>query len=164
MFPVRIRLSTEGMLSKRAWRRIAKAAHTKMGDYWQQRVLPRHFTKSARRRYGHKPRSKKWRERKMREAKKGNRGVEGGGEIDNVYTGNMRDLLMSGRLIRAYATRFSVEMFGPRYISMRPFQSNQPDKAAEITKTLPDEAAAMAKIGDATAQVEIDRNKGRTRG
>lgn len=137
-------------VSIRNWRRITRDAHAEMGALWHREMLPKHFQQNARAIYKHKVRSKKWTSRKRALARRGRlgngRAVQKGGLVDNVFTGLLEDSLKSSATIRAFPSRVTIRMNGPRYISMRPFHSNQPDKAAEITTTTKAEAIQLAKV------------------
>lgn len=130
--------------SIRAWRGITRAAYEEAGAHWHREILPRHFTPDAKGRYRHQERTRKYLIRKLRLASIGK--VEGGGLIDNVFTGQMRRLLLGVGVVRAFPSRFSITMPGPRYVAMKPFKSNQPNKAAEIITVTPDEDREISQI------------------
>lgn len=131
-------------VSARKWREFSREAHREQGLHWHAHLLPLHFTPQARFRYGHQPRAAKTRERKRKAAAAGK--ARDGGLIDNVWTGLLRQSLQSVATVRAFPSRVSIQMLGPRYITMRPFKSNQPDKAAEITAVTDDERRTLERI------------------
>lgn len=135
-----------------AWRHILRTAHRIVGEHWHHDILPDHFTAKARYRYRHKLRTRKYQREKERAGtsgrpyRKGMGAVVMGGQVDNVLTGYMMDQLKSAKAIRAFPTRVTVRMFGPRYITMRPYQSNQPDKAKEIVTTTEEQKKTLARL------------------
>ena len=158
MIPIKIAVTVEwpfdgsrGGASIRAWKRIMTKAHSEQGDYWHSKILPRSFTRSARARRKHKQRTGKYLKFKQAMARRGARLRGGGtvqksGRVDNVFSGEMAQRLQAVGTVRAFPSRVSISMTGPRYITMRPFKSNQPDKAAEITSVTSDEASKLARI------------------
>lgn len=135
------------------WRIIMRRAHQAMGEHWHANILPDHFTPQAKYRYRHKLRSKKYRNEKRRAAqqgrpfRKGQQPVIMGGEVDNVLTGYMKQQLEQSKTIRAFPSRVTVRMFGPRYITMNnKDSSNQPDKRREITETTIEQKKELAKV------------------
>lgn len=140
--------------SRRARNRIFKEGHEAAGRFWHEELLPEHFKPNARFRYGHKRRTRRYLAKKRALAKRGI--VERGGEVDNVYTGLMEDTLTSIAVVKPFPKRVTIKMQGPRYITMRPFTSNQPDKAAELTKTTRPEERRIGKVMDKTITEEFN--------
>lgn len=157
MLLIRTTISQENFPSKRAWDRARTRAHADQGSHWHQHLLPKHFQPDAKTRYQHKPRTEKYIKRKKRLAKIGK--VKYGGEVDNVATGFMERILTSSASIRAYPSRVTVGMPGPRYINMRPHKSNQPDKAAEIIRVTDAEAKELEKVLDDSLIRSIDKER-----
>jgi hypothetical protein len=152
-FPIKIRMEFErpADVSQRAWAEITRQAHGEMGEQWHREFLPLHFQAGARERYGYQSRSRGYLEKKRRLFL---RGLSKGTELqDLVFTGEMRSLLTSYSLIRAYPSRASVEMVAPRYITFRPFDgpaevrkaSSQPNKMAEVTTVNAAEASILSE-------------------
>lgn len=131
-------------VSIHAWRRISRAAHAAAGALWHSEMLPRHFEPIARQRYQYQPRTKGYLRRKAAAFRKGK--AKAGADTPLVFTGLLRESLMRLGTVRAFPTRASVRMAGPRYITMRPFNSNQPDKAAEVTRVTRQERTELAKV------------------
>lgn len=159
MLPITISVKTrppEG--SKRAWNAATKAAFQAAGKVWHERFLPDHFKPGAAAQYGYRPRSRKYLEAKLRAGKKGK--AEDGGTSPLVYTGLMRDLLTNHPIYRAYPTRVSIRMPGPRYVGMRVFKANQPNKGAEVTKVLPSQKQQLAAVIKSTIRAELAKRKG----
>jgi len=129
MFVFGWELDSEGLLadgfSSRALTRISRALHESLGEFWHKTLLPSHFTDRAAARYGYQPRTFKHRRRKRREGKR---------DIPLVYTGTMERLLTQYAQIRAYPSRFSVTMIGPRYVRMRPARPSMPNLGDEATR------------------------------
>jgi len=139
--PIRIvtRYEQPPGLSKRKFKEAMRAGHWAMAKLWYAEMLPLHFKRNAAARYGHKPRSVGYTRKKRKFGKssitfKNGKRVKYGGEVDNVYTGDLERNLREWVTIRAFPTRATAVMHGPRYLTMRPHKSNHPDKAAELTE------------------------------
>lgn len=132
--------------SKRAWRAAMLAAHQAMGAHWHSAILPKHFTQAAQIRYRHQRRQQKYLAYKKALAKRGK--VKYYGNVDLVFSGQLEKSLSSFVTVRAFPTRVTVSMNGPRYITMRPYLTAQPDKAREITTVVPEESDALAAVAD----------------
>ncbi len=158
-----IRIDTEliDQVSKRAWNPIAKAAHFKQATYWHEKILPRHFKPQAKSKYGHQRRTKRYRKRKLTDAKRGKAIL--GGVVDNVRTGLLMESLMGLGLVQAFPTRAVLTMFGPSYLMVRLRSTSQPDKASEILEVIPGEADEMGGVLDKAVQRGINRVKNRKR-
>lgn len=150
MFKVTLTIEQPPDVGRNKWRQFCKAGHQAMGDYWQKYMLPDHFTRSAPSKYGHKQRSPKYLKNKQRGGKRKVNGrwvqIQYGGQVDNVFSGDMEKMLRSSPVVKAFPTRTTITMSGPRYVSMRPFKSNQPNKGAEITTTTEDQGRVLEKI------------------
>lgn len=159
MLPITIEVKTRPPeVSKRAWSAATKAGFAAAGKLWHRVMLPQHFKPGAGMKYGYRPRSTKYLEAKLRAGKSG-RAVDGG-RSPLVYTGLMRDLLTNHPIYRAYPTRVTVRMPGPRYVGMRVFKANQPNKAAELTKVTPGEKRDLAAVIKRTIVAELAKRKG----
>ena len=127
-------------VAMRAWRRdILKKAHEDVGDYWHEKMLPKHFKPGASQKYKHAARTPGYLKKKERLAARGTVKRVSGQLQDNVFTGRMRADLKRSRIVRGYPSRTTITMHGPRYVTMRVHKSNQPDKAKEITTITPEE-------------------------
>lgn len=134
-------------VAARVWRRdILKPAHEEVGDYWHKNILPKHFKPGAAQKYNHQARTEGYLKKKARLARSGFAKRVSGQLQDNVFTGRMRASLKRSSITRGYPSRVSVSMFGPRYTTMRVWKSNQPDKAAEITRVTQDEERELAQV------------------
>lgn len=128
------------------WRIIKRGGMTEVARTWHSDMLPDHFTTEAKRKYRHRDRSKPYRERKKKLAMRGK--VQGGGVIDNVFTGRSRDSLINNvGIIRAFENRVTVKMQGPDYLKFNFRASrNQPNKPREITTVTEAERKQLAKV------------------
>jgi hypothetical protein len=135
-------------LGPRQLGKYTKAAHQEIGYRWQIDMLPRHFTSAARSIYRHKPRSRKYEQRKRQLAGRGL--VQEGGNVDLVFTGLTKRLMRQRHQVQAFPSRVTIKMLGPSYLRMRPNKSNQPDKAKEITTVTAEEEKKLTAIGSET--------------
>lgn len=141
----------------RAWRRdILKPMHQDIGDYWHDKIFPRHFKPGAAQKYKHAGRTQGYLEKKEKLARRGVVKRVSGQLQDNVFTGRMRADLQRSRIVRGYPTRTTVTMMGPRYVTMRVHKSNQPDKARELTTVTSDEETELARYGAERMQHYLD--------
>ena len=111
MIEIRMVLEEKGtprQLISKLRTRILKAALERGGDYWHDRILPRHFRPGARHKYGHRRRSKSYQRKKEKIFRH---------NIDNVWTGRMMDQVTSGRWLSGTAKRITVRMSVPWYAS-----------------------------------------------
>lgn len=142
-------LRREGILaqvgnSHRAVNRITKQLYQEIGDFWHEEFLPRHFLPNARNRYRYKDRTLRWRNRKKRAFERGQAKEP---DTDLVYSGRSRDDLADYKFVRAYPTRFSVNMrVATDYFSMRPYKSNHPNMGQETTRVTNKENAEIARF------------------
>lgn len=153
---VRTRIERPLGLSARKHNAFSREAHREMGEAWQREVLPQRFTPGAR--YPHRARSSAWLRQKVRAAARGK--ALFGGLVTNVFTGAMmRKLLGEGR-VRGFPSRVSITKTGTRYIDMRVWKANQPDKWAELSTLKRGEAKLLSRtFRDAyVRQVKADRS------
>lgn len=159
MLPIQITVkSRPPEVSKRAWSAATKAGFQAAGKLWHEKFLPDHFKPGAAQRYSYRPRSRKYLEAKLKAGRSG-RAVDGG-RTPLVYTGLMRELLLGFPFFRAYPTRVTVRMHGPRYVSMRVFKVNQPDKGKELTIVTAGEKLEIAAKIKTTIRDEMRKRKG----
>ena len=112
-----------------------------MGEAWQKDVLPGRFMPGAR--YPHRPRSAKYLRYKALLASRGE--ALFGGLVVNVLTGRMMLKILGGGMIRAFPTRVSITKTGTRYIDMRVYKANQPDKWNELATLKRSEANLLSR-------------------
>lgn len=136
----------------RAWPKMKTLAMQRAGDHWHARMFPKHFEYSAKTRYNHQPRKRGYLIRKQRLAALGRPDRQGGGvvlapgNVDNVLTGRMKQSLMATVKIRAFPTRATVIMTGPKYALMRPYKSSQPNKGKELTTVTAEEQQKLETL------------------
>ena len=122
-----------------------------MGETWQKDVLPQRFMPGAR--YPHRPRSAKYLKQKENAAR---RGVAiFGGTVVNVYTGRMMLKLLAGGMVRAFPSRVSITKSGTRYIDMRVYKANQPDKWNELATLKRSEANLLSRAFRRTYEKQV---------
>lgn len=148
--------------SRAVVRQIQTATYRAIADRWQTKWLPRHFTRRAREIYGYRKRSKKWQARKEREAKHGGN-VKKGGRVDLVYRGLAERLFSKKHAIRAFPTRASVNMHGPRYVTMLPKKGNSNAIGPEILQVVSEEMQDMDRTGQVTLEALMKKAPRRKR-
>lgn len=120
-------------------RRVVKPQLQKIGVVWHRRTLPKHFEDAALNRYKYQRRRKGYSITKAR--RKGhNRPLVWDGDLE-------RQVTRIGR-VSSTSKGVTVAMTGPRYLYAYRKDLQQPDKAAEMTATTPDERAKMDKLLD----------------
>lgn len=134
-------------VAKRRLPAIFKEGNRAAGELWQTKYLPLHFKPFAKSRYGYQQRSTKYLTRKAKR----------GAVADLVLEGLLKELMTGTRhIVRAFPKRFSIQMFGPSYVGMRPKKASRPNMGAEITKTIASEEKAMGKVYDAAVTKAIN--------
>ena len=108
-------------------------------------ALPRHFREGNRRRYNHKARTAAYKKQKRRLARRSK--VERGGRVDLVYSGLLESLVTRHHIVKAFPTRATINLQGPRYVTMRPKDPTKPFKAREIITVRDDERADLDEVG-----------------
>ena len=149
-------------MGRRIWSDIKKNAHAEIAAYWHKHFLRKHFQPSARSLYGYRNRSRKYLRRKEFLANHGRAflaaPIQMGGKVDLVFTGAMSRQLIANNTIKAYPTRATLIMTGPRYVTMRVWRMNQPDKAAEITAMREEEITVLMEVMDKSIQKGINQS------
>lgn len=161
-----ITASLQGMpdLSGRAIRRVSKESYGDVGEVLHTTILPRHWQVDAAQKYRHQPRTPGTIRRKQRLAERTAwfKTVDGQ-PIDNLHTGKMRSQMLAVGVVRAFPSRVSLRLQAPRYMTMRPYKSGQPDKFAEIQRATPDDVQLMEVTwrdgAEKRIQVEIDKKR-----
>lgn len=172
---VKITESRPRDIPRDVWRHILRRAHQEVGDVWHKEILPEHFKPGARAKYRHRLRRLRYDRRKSQRigrawAPSNPVVVEGPQPTDNILSGAMQRELKRQRTVRAFPTRVTVTMFGPRYMTMRAFtgdaaravqegwtygrgrefskrySGNQPDKRKEITTVTIAERRRLAAV------------------
>ena len=167
MIPIIIKMEWDQPpgVSKRHYERVVRpAAHLAMGKFWHSKLLPKHFTRRARVTYKHRSRNavdakgkrapdgNSYIAQKMRAAQSGRPyratglTVKQAGRVDNVLTGNLKRLVTKNASIRAFPSRVTITVPVPVYAPMKPRDSRQPNKMAEIFSNTDSDVAKMAKV------------------
>ncbi len=144
-------------LSVRKTREATKSTYAAMGAKWHADFLPLHFEPFSASKYRYQPRTPRYLTRKATKAQRDPR-IKKGGKVANVYTGLLEESMKRFADIKAYPSRVSVRMRGPRYITMRRYQSNQPDKAAEILTIIDSERRTLIKVGQETLRARLQQH------
>jgi hypothetical protein len=153
-------------LTGRGARRAKRAGYQAVGEYWVAKHLPRHFIRGAGVRYGYTPRSAKY-EKKKRAIAASNPGViQEGGRVLLVFSGALRDHLLSGAgvNIRAFPTRVTVRLTAPHGLPMRPKRPSFPHIGEELTTVADEELPELQTVATRAAMRDIkaQRTKKRT--
>lgn len=137
-------------IAKRRLPRMMRDVYTHVGETWQRKMLRNHFKSAARFIYNHQRRTWKYIQHKIRAARRGK--VQGGGRIDNVYSGLLRKLMTRRHIVRGYPTRATIKMVGPSYITMRPRDPKKPNKARELLTITPGEERQLDQAAESRFQ------------
>ena len=148
-------------IGKRAWKECTREGNRVMALKWHTEMLPDHFTRGAPAKYKHQPRSPVYLKKKRK-----NKKALYGGNVDNVYSGDMERQLKKIATVKPFPDRVTLKMVGPRYMTMRVFTGDrsrgfrygknrkqtisksagqQPDKVAEVTTITSDQDALLVK-------------------
>ena len=158
MLAIRIKMTWDPpVLSRRKLTAALKVAFETAGSYWKEQYLPRHFDQRQGR-YQYRRRTQKYLTSKAKKAKLAavQPPVVKGGALLLVNTGLTERSMEAHHPVRAYPTRVTIKMPGPRYVGMRPYKSNHPNLGAEITKVTADENRTLLALFERTLQKEID--------
>lgn len=137
LLPIKITLqAVPAGVSKRRWNAATKAGFEAVGAMWHEEMLPDHFLASASSRYHYRPRSRAYLARKLK---------GGHGRDPLVYRGLMKELLTSSRITRAFPTRVTIRMIGPRYVTMRTISGLAQNVQAKIRASR--SAKALTRTG-----------------
>lgn len=153
MIPARITITEQRPpdVARRRFGEMTRVANRAAVLVWHSQHLPRHFEPNAHYRYRHKARTAKYLKRKSKLAAAGL--VERGGRVDNVYSGTLERMVRAWAQVRAFPSRATVTMSGPRYVTMKPKSATRPHIAAELTTVTTDESQSMAL----RAEIELGR-------
>ena len=133
------------MLPIRAVRRVLKGTWESIGEYWQKKFLPFHFTTQAYQRYGYARRAIATLKKKKKLATKGK--VEGGGLLPLVHSGVMRRALTGFRQrMSAYPTRVTIHLVGPSYLTTN-YKPGRPHLSKEVLAVSSEEREELTKHG-----------------
>ena len=150
--------------------RAAKEGLQESGRFWHQWMMPDHFERSARRRYGYRERTIRYMKQKAKRF---------GSNTDLVKSGTLKRQLRRRVQITGTSKKMTVSLRGPAYFHMFPKGSRvNPDKhptndkgerppravsvmAAEVTATTQDEINQLAKIVDQHATKRLNNTRTR---
>jgi len=139
--------------SSRKAKEILRAALRSAAEYWHAEMLPGHFARDARGKYGYQPRSERYQGQKVRARGRG----KAADTVDLVYSGLARDSALKPPRIKAYPTRARLDLLVPPYINMRPNRSgkrkNMPALGDEMTRVIYREAHELAQQAVVEAEV-----------
>lgn len=135
-FRTTIKLSGSVEAKARELNSALRKSFEKVGGFWHNDILPKHFTTAGAREYGFQKRDKKYMKRKARKFHH---------QRPNVFSGKMELAIESRVEIRATKKGAKLKMHGPKYLFQFRKDFNQPDKAAEITAVSDKDQEAMAK-------------------
>ena len=126
----------------RTWRELLRESHADIGDHWVRTMLPGHFERGAREKYGYAARSKGYLARKTNVWRKGKAAPP---FLDLVFSGDMRRVMLSVVSVRGFPSRTTITMVAPNYMTFRP-KGNQPDKHAEVTRVTPAQERELSEL------------------
>ena len=151
-------------LSNRGHRRITKEGFTAAGLHWKEVMLPRHFKRNAKDRYGHQKRSEKYQTRKEAAAagrqtiknKAGQRiPVVKGGTVDLVLSGDSETAIKQTARVRGFPKRATVDMLAPKYFGIK-FKS-RPNMIDELTTVRKQEETKLQSIALEAANKQLKK-------
>ena len=119
-------------------------AHQEVGDYWHRKMLGRHWASGASAKYFYAQRSAKYLKAKIKAAKSG--AALAGGRVPLLFSGVLRSSLKAWVQIKAFPSRVTVRMIGPKYVSMTPKKVGHPNMGKEITTVTEDERLELTKL------------------
>lgn len=125
---IHVETTIEGEIPARQLREMSRASHREAGEHWQRSMLPKHFQSGAAKRYGYKRRSPKY-----VKSKPNRPGVKKGGRVPLVLTGLTELLMRRRQIVKAFPTRATLDIPGPRYVAMRRKDPRLPNLGEEIT-------------------------------
>ena len=131
--------------SSRAWREILRNAMRAAAEHWHAEMLPGHFARNARAKYGYQPRSERYQGQKIKARGRG-KAVD---TVDLVYSGLARDSALKPPRIKAYPTRARLDLVVPPYINMRPNRgkgNTRPSLGEEMTRVTYAESRELAEV------------------
>lgn len=144
---IRATITGEGLLSKRAHNRVMTGVMGDVGAAWKKTMLPRHFRSGAATKYGYQRRTNAWQRRKMRSPVRAS-----DAHLPLVYTGTLRRMVKRDANVRAFPTRATVNLPGPKYLTSRPNPTgrgrNRPNMGNEITTVTADEVHELDVIAE----------------
>lgn len=147
------------ILSQRELHEAMRESHRAVGQNWQRTMLPHHFQAARQDKYNYRTRNPVYLLIKRRAARRGK--VRKRGQALLSYSGLMEHLLTRPQRVRAFPTRATLMMHGPRYVGMRPMKGNRPNLGEEATRVTPDEQQTLTRVFDDTLTKQITQRQGR---
>lgn len=165
MFPIRVVTIHEAHpdLVRRELHEVTRMAHYAKGQVWATELLPEHFRPSATAAFGYQQRTFKHNKHKRALAAIGK--AEDGGTSPLVVSGRLRrDLLRAKHMIRAYPTRVTIDLVGPKYFGYRRWPGS-PDMVREVKAMSARHEQIVGRAGDRgfEAALRMVRTSRRTR-
>lgn len=151
MIAIDFETTTTTRFTRKAWELISKAAWERVGAYWHERILPKHFTTEAASQYGYEPRGRKYMIQKAA-AKGHQRPLVYKGDLERAVT-RLRDV-SSVRARGSDTGAVNVRLSGPRYLHQRP-QPKQPNLALELSSVSDRDADELARVIDEFVTAEL---------
>ncbi len=157
----------------RGRREIAKAASMAVGLYWDEKLKPLHFEPDAATKYHYTQRTEAYLKRKQgfRRDPQTGQWVPGGGMLLRgpggqrfravhggtrllVLRGELRRAVMRKHIPRAFPSRVTIDIPGPRYLNMRanPRRRSAPNLGEEVTRTTPAEVRELQAVYEQAAE------------
>lgn len=161
MIAYRIKITQDRPLdfSRRDWKEVLRAGMREAGQYWHQEIMPKHFERSARARYGYQPRRDRYQGYKIRARGRG-KAVD---TVDLVFSGQTRSSALKPPLIKAYPTRARVDLLVPPYINMRPDPRGKrkaaPAMGDELTRVTYQESQKLSEVVRDMMESALDDHK-----
>lgn len=153
MFPIRIKIAQRAFPSKRAYARASKTAHQEMGEYYHDKLIPKHFQPGAEQEYHYRRRKEPgYKTRKGDRPSIVERAIGAGKAIGEalttplVFSGSLRRLMLSLGVVRPYPSRVTIEHLLPVYAPSRPKTSRNPPLAEEATRISGRERGILARV------------------
>jgi hypothetical protein len=145
-YRIRMTFDRPADFSQRGWKEVQRGAMRAAAEHWHANMLPRHFERSARERYGYQPRSDAYQYYKVRAVMNG----KAVSAVDLIYSGTTRDAAAKQPLIKAFPTRARLDLLVPPYISMTPDRRGKrkdaPAMGDELTRVTWEEAEELAQV------------------
>lgn len=130
-------------IGARRWSDFTKAGMTAVADLWHEKYIPFHFETFAAIKYGYQKRTPRTLIKKKKAAAKG-KAIKGG-RVALVWSGTLERQMRRRGILRVFPKRFVLSKPAGSYITNRP-RGGRPNMVQELTKVLPGEERAMAKV------------------
>lgn len=121
-------------------------------DEWHRRYLPLHFETSASKRYGYQPRTARYMKAKARRKNH---------QRPLTWSSQMAEMVQQSVRIEASRSGAKGILHGPRYLYQFNKKVGAPDKAKEITATIPEEIRDMGERIKRRMAIRMQRDRTR---